>query len=92
MFVAEAGGRVGGQLLHPDGAIELAGARRILNPGSVGRPRDGDPRASYAILEKNDDRLTFELRRCAYDVAAVQRRMRAAGLPTRLIDGLALGR
>jgi predicted phosphodiesterase len=92
MFATREDGRIDARLLAPEGPLELAGARRILNPGSVGKPRDGDPRASYAILEKKDGRLTFELRRCAYDVPAVQQRMRAAGLPTRLIDGLALGR
>jgi diadenosine tetraphosphatase ApaH/serine/threonine PP2A family protein phosphatase len=92
MFVAEAGGRVGGQLLHPGAAIELAGARRILNPGSVGQPRDGDPRASYAIVDVEGDRLTFELRRVPYDVATTQQRMRAVGLPTPLVDRLAVGR
>jgi diadenosine tetraphosphatase ApaH/serine/threonine PP2A family protein phosphatase len=92
MFVAEAGGRVGGQLLHPGGAIELVGARRILNPGSVGQPRDGDPRASYAILSGESDRLAFELRRVPYPIERTQARMRAAGLPASLIDRLAVGR
>ena len=92
MFAAEPGGRVGGQLLHPGAPIDLAGARRILNPGSVGQPRDGDPRASYAIVEQSGDRLTFELRRLPYDIAATQRRMRAVGLPTSLVDRLAAGR
>jgi diadenosine tetraphosphatase ApaH/serine/threonine PP2A family protein phosphatase len=92
MFVAEADGRVGGQLLHPGAAFDLAGARRILNPGSVGQPRDGDPRASYAVIEQDGDRFTFQLRRVAYDVAATQERMRRAGLPPSLIGRLAAGR
>ena len=92
MFMAEPGGRVGGQLLHPGGAIDLAGARRILNPGSVGQPRDGDPRASYAIVAGEGDRLSFELRRVPYDVATTQARMRSAGLPSSLAERLAVGR
>ncbi|HEY3082252.1 MAG TPA: metallophosphoesterase family protein [Chloroflexota bacterium] len=92
MFVAEPNGRVGGQLLHPGAPFDLAGVRRILNPGSVGQPRDGDPRASYALVEKQGDRVTFQLRRVAYDVAATQERMRAVGLPPSLISRLAAGR
>ncbi|HEV8637079.1 MAG TPA: metallophosphoesterase family protein [Chloroflexota bacterium] len=92
MFVAEPDGRVGGQLLRPGAPFDLAGARRILNPGSVGQPRDGDPRASYGLVERDGDRITFQLRRVAYDVAATQERMRAAGLPAALISRLALGR
>ena len=92
MFAAEAGGRVGGQLLHPAGPIELAGARRILNPGSVGQPRDGDPRASYAIIAGEGDQLTFELRRIPYDIAVTQARMRTLGLPASLVERLAIGR
>lgn len=53
--------------------------RAILNPGSVGQPRDRDPRSAYAIYDPHA--LTWEPRRVAYDVEAVQRRIRAAGLP-----------
>lgn len=57
--------------------------RMILNPGSVGQPRDQDPRASYALFDTHT--LRWEFRRVAYDIAAVQQRMRAAGLPERHI-------
>jgi predicted phosphodiesterase len=63
--------------------------RAILNPGSVGQPRDHDPRASYAIFypEKNG----WEVHRVDYDIRAVQKRIRAADLPMRhalrLIEG-----
>ena len=50
----------------------------LINPGSVGQPRDGDPRASFAIFDAG--RGTFELRRVAYDLAACQQKARAAGL------------
>jgi diadenosine tetraphosphatase ApaH/serine/threonine PP2A family protein phosphatase len=55
--------------------------RAILNPGSVGQPRDHDPRASYAIFypEKNG----WEIHRVTYDIRAVQRRIKAADLPMR---------
>lgn len=53
--------------------------RAILNPGSVGQPRDRDPRSAYAIFDP--DAMTWEPRRVAYDFAAVQKRIRTAGLP-----------
>ncbi|MEX2030901.1 MAG: metallophosphoesterase family protein [Anaerolineales bacterium] len=55
--------------------------RMILNPGSVGQPRDLDPRAAYALLDL--DGPTWDARRVAYDVAQVQGRMIQAGLPER---------
>jgi diadenosine tetraphosphatase ApaH/serine/threonine PP2A family protein phosphatase len=61
----------------------------LLNPGSVGQPRDGDPRASYLVLDTEANVATW--RRAAYDVAAVQAAIRAAGLPPRLADRLAIG-
>ncbi len=53
--------------------------RAILNPGSVGQPRDRDPRSSYAIYDPLAS--TWESRRVEYDVSAVQKRIQAAGLP-----------
>ena len=64
-------------------------SREILNPGSVGQPRDRDPRAAYAIYTPED--FTWEYRRVAYDVTAVQERMRKAYLPDRHIQRLASG-
>jgi diadenosine tetraphosphatase ApaH/serine/threonine PP2A family protein phosphatase len=64
-------------------------SRCIANPGSVGQPRDRDPRASYAIF--NDDLKTWEYHRIEYDIPAVQARMLAAGLPERHIARLAGG-
>jgi predicted phosphodiesterase len=63
--------------------------RAILNPGSVGQPRDRDPRAAYAIFDTQ--RETWEARRKEYDIAAVQERIRAAGLPPRHAVRLAEG-
>lgn len=64
------------------------GRKALLNSGSVGQPRDGDPRACYAILE--DERVTW--RRVAYDVRAVQQKIRTVGLPEVLARRLELGR
>jgi predicted phosphodiesterase len=77
-------------LLKQDEVVELAGRRLVLNPGSVGQPRDGDPRASYALLDTQA--ATFTLRRAEYDIAATQRLMGEAGLPQRLIQRLSAGR
>jgi diadenosine tetraphosphatase ApaH/serine/threonine PP2A family protein phosphatase len=61
----------------------------LVNVGSVGQPRDGDPRAAYGLLDL--DRLTLELRRTPYDVSAAQSSIRAAGLPEWLAHRLATG-
>jgi diadenosine tetraphosphatase ApaH/serine/threonine PP2A family protein phosphatase len=55
--------------------------RMILNPGSVGQPRDGDPRASYGILDT--EAQTWEMWRVEYEVKEVQARILEAGLPER---------
>lgn len=67
----------------------LEPGKMIVNPGSVGQPRDGDPRASYALLDSDANTLT--LYRVAYDINATQEAMDAAGLPPRLINRLAFG-
>ena len=63
--------------------------RCIINPGSVGQPRDSDPRASYALL--NLVNMTWEYRRVEYDVARTQMRMRRHGLSERLVARLEYG-
>ncbi len=70
-------------------AISLKTGRWIINPGSVGQPRDGNPDASYAIL--NLDENTLEHRRAEYPIEETQDKMRAAKLPNRLIERLAVG-
>ena len=64
-------------------------ARFILNPGSVGQPRDGDPRAAYAVLDLDARRISW--RRAGYDIPAAQARTLASGLPARAAERLALG-
>ncbi len=65
-------------------------ARYLINPGSIGQPRDGDPRAAYAVADL--DRRTIEFVRVPYDIEAVQKRMDEAGLPEPLVLRLAFGR
>ena len=67
-----------------------AGQRLLINPGSVGQPRDSDPRASFAIWDQ--DRARLEFYRVEYDVERTQEKMREAQLPVYLIDRLAHGR
>lgn len=71
--------------------VRLAdGARYLVNPGSVGQPRDGDPRAGYAMVDT--DRREITMYRTEYPIAQAQARIRAAGLPEVLAQRLALGR
>ncbi len=63
--------------------------RSIYNPGSVGQPRDRDPRSAYAVFDS--DRQVWNLRRIPYDIYKVQERMRAARLPQRHIQRLSAG-
>ena len=66
-----------------------AGRRYIVNVGSVGQPRDGDPRAAYAICDR--ERMEVSIRRVEYDVKTAQQRIIKAGLPGRLAERLASG-
>ena len=68
----------------------LSVLRCVVNPGSVGQPRDGDPRAAYALYDVDADTLTHH--RVEYDVEATQAKMVAAGLPELLASRLAVGR
>ncbi len=64
--------------------------RYIVNPGSVGQPRDGDPRASCAVIDTARRRVT--LHRVSYDIKRAQQKIRHAGLPEFLAARLAVGR
>ena len=94
----------GGFLLHRNGIKRLARLKPedgeltlalepdcgyLINPGSVGQPRDGDARAAFAIYEPDKRLVTYY--RVRYDVAAAQQKIRAAGLPPLLADRLAEG-
>ena len=80
-----------GRAHEPDAtAIELERGRRyLINVGSVGQPRDRDPRAAYALWDVDGRRVT--IRRVAYDVATARRKILAAGLPRFLAERLAIG-
>ena len=69
--------------------IHLNGFRKIINPGSIGQPRDADPRAAYGILDFENH--IWENRRVEYDIAEVQHRMQEYDLPERLIARLEHG-
>ena len=66
------------------------GATQLLNPGSVGQPRDFVWQAGYAIYDNEQQQVEFY--RCPYDLATAQKKIRDAGLPQPLADRLALGR
>ncbi|HEY7738706.1 MAG TPA: metallophosphoesterase family protein [Candidatus Limnocylindria bacterium] len=72
------------------GPVPLPEGRLMLNPGSVGQPRDGNPDSSYLLIDLAAG--TLEFRRVAYDIAATQARMREARLPTWLVERLEIGR
>jgi predicted phosphodiesterase len=73
----------------PDQEIEIGDERLIINPGSVGQPRDGDPWAAYMIFE--DEEKVLEYYRIPYDIGLTQRLMMEKGLPESLINRLSFG-
>ncbi len=78
--------------LYREGMVEVPlqeGCKYFINAGSVGQPRDGDPRACYAIFDS--DARTVLFRRVPYDVVAACEAVRAAGLPEYLADRLLVG-
>jgi diadenosine tetraphosphatase ApaH/serine/threonine PP2A family protein phosphatase len=72
------------------GTVPLGDGRWLINPGSVGQPRDGDPRAAYLVLDLDD--RTASWRRVGYDIALAQQAILEAGLPPSLAARLAEGR
>jgi len=86
-------GRLTGRRAAAGLAIDLMGPRTLLNPGSVGQPRDADPRAAYLELELDPDGVPLVARfeRAAYDIGATQAAILAAGLPEHLADRLGFG-
>ena len=69
--------------------LVLGENRLIVNPGSVGQPRDGDPRASYVVCDLSEGVVWH--RRVPYDVVATQERIEQQGLPLRLASRLSHG-
>ena len=80
--------RVSLEVPRPGEVLPLTG-RAIINPGSVGQPRDRDPRAAYAIFDPEVQ--LWEPRRVMYDIPSVQKRIREAGLPEKHAARLAEG-
>jgi len=70
-------------------STSIDGGEWLINPGSVGQPRDGDPRAAYLVLDLDARRASF--RRVEYDIEQTQREIREAGLPELLAARLELG-
>ena len=62
----------------------------FVNCGSVGKPKDGDPRSSYAVLDATDAGIAVSIERVPYDALAVSREMRKVGLPDELADKLVI--
>ncbi|QFP75522.1 metallophosphoesterase [Deinococcus sp. AJ005] len=88
---APTGEWIKGQLFHDGGSYMVPPTTRvILNPGSVGQPRDGNPRASYAIYDTS--RSHYEVFRVAYDIPRAQEASLEAGLPQVLAARLAVGK
>jgi diadenosine tetraphosphatase ApaH/serine/threonine PP2A family protein phosphatase len=85
----DGGDFVAGGLAPAGTTLQLAKPRFLLNPGSVGQPRDGDPRAAWLLLDLDARRGTF--RRVAYDVARTQAEIRERGLPEQLAARLGHG-
>jgi putative phosphoesterase len=70
--------------------VETCGGKTVLNPGSVGQPRDGDPRACYGIYDTETKK--FEIHRVSYDYKKVQQAIVEAGLPQLMADRLKYGK
>jgi predicted phosphodiesterase len=89
LFVVQSIVGLDGGLAEAGKELEVGGVKALLNPGSVGQPRDGDPRAAYLLLDLDAQHASF--RRVEYDIERTQTEMREAGLPEMLADRLALG-
>jgi len=97
-FILESKGRFQGVLpAYPSSSgeqqIEVrlkAEARYLINPGSIGQPRDGDPRAAFLLYDADESFITFH--RVPYKIADAQKKILAAGLPDRLAERLSEGR
>jgi diadenosine tetraphosphatase ApaH/serine/threonine PP2A family protein phosphatase len=92
IFVESRNGATQVDIVMPqaDDTLDMGrGDRYIINPGGIGQPRNGDPRAAYGLLDT--DAKTFEFRRVPYDIPTTQEKIREAGLPPALASRLRLG-
>jgi diadenosine tetraphosphatase ApaH/serine/threonine PP2A family protein phosphatase len=88
-FRRAAGGDARGEQREAGSLADLGEDEWLVNPGSVGQPRDGDPRAAWLLLDT--DARTAQWRRVEYDLAGAQAAIRAAGLPDSLAERLGYG-
>ncbi|MEA2381916.1 MAG: hypothetical protein QOH72_1887 [Solirubrobacteraceae bacterium] len=88
-FVRPEGEAATGDTRRGGDALDLSGGEWLVNPGSVGQPRDGDPRAAWLLLDTDDWRA--EWRRTEYDIAGAAAAIRAARLPDSLAERLEYG-
>jgi len=83
------GSTLGGGVANDGAEIDLDASRWLLNPGSVGQPRGGDPRAAWLLIDEDARRATF--RRTSYPIEQTQTEIRERGLPEALAERLAHG-
>ncbi len=88
-FVRHEGELTTGEPRREGAQLDVSGGEWLLNPGSVGQPRDGDPRAAWMLLDLDD--LTASFRRTDYDIAGAAAAIRAARLPDSLAERLEYG-
>ena len=88
-FDRASGGPAIGELRPAGSGVAIADGEWLLNPGSVGQPRDGDPRAAWMLLDLDGETARFK--RCAYDIAGAAGAIRAAELPASLAERLEQG-
>lgn len=88
-FARREGGGTAGEPAPADAAADLTEGDWLLNPGAVGQPRDGDPRAAWLLLDMGRWQATW--RRVEYPIDAAADAIRAAGLPAALADRLYYG-
>lgn len=90
VLYAERDGDIGRVVTESGGRTAMPAGRLMLNPGSVGQPRDGNPDSSYAVLDL--DAGDVEFRRVRYDIGRTQQLMREQQLPSWLSERLSHGR
>lgn len=90
LMLREEHGQVQARPVEPGSRVGLDQRRAFLNPGSVGQPRDGDPTASFMVIDTGAATVTW--RRAAYDIETTQAAILTAGLPARLARRLGSGR
>ena len=83
------GDGVHGGLARAGTELDLSAGRWLINPGSVGQPRDGDPRAAYCLLDLEEGSASFK--RVPYPIEATQAEMKEHGLPAALAERLSYG-